>query len=422
MSRTYLTLASLLATAAAHGHVTNIVVNGVYYAGWDINSYPYMETPPVVAAWGTPNTGGGPMDVSSGYTNPDLICSLNATNAQGHVTVAAGDKINLQWTEWPDTHHGPVIDYLASCNGACETVDKTTLEFFKIDGVGLVDDSAVPGIWGDDQLIDNNNSWMVQIPESIAPGNYVLRHEIIALHSAGEEGGAQNYPQCFNLIITGSGSDQPEGTLGTELYTLDEAGILVNIYASIDSYEVPGPTLYSGASSIVQATSAITATGTAETGSGAASASATATATATATGTSASASTSTTTASATATATSSATSTVSTSSVRSDAESATTPSSPSTATSASTATTTTTTSAPGTLTTATSSVTSVSTSVSAPTTSSAPSTGTGGGSGSSGAQALYQQCGGINWKGATACASGATCYKYNPYYSQCIAA
>ncbi|KAJ0417650.1 glycosyl hydrolase family 61-domain-containing protein [Aspergillus carlsbadensis] len=412
MSRTYLSLASLLATAAAHGHVTNIVVNGVYYAGWDINSYPYMETPPVVAAWGTPNTGGGPMDVSSGYTNPDLICSLNATNAQGHVTVAAGDKINLQWTEWPDTHHGPVIDYLASCNGACETVDKTALEFFKIDGVGLVDNSAVPGVWGDDQLIDNNNSWMVQIPESIAPGNYVLRHEIIALHSAGTEGGAQNYPQCFNLQITGSGTDEPTGTLGTELYTLDEAGILVNIYSSLDSYEVPGPALYSGASSIAQATSAITATGTAETGTGGA----TATATATATGSS----------TATATATSSATSTISTSSIRSSASVPSTPSATSSATSTTTSaqttesattvsTTTRTTSAPGTLTTATSSATS--TTVSAPTTAPTSSTPPSGE-----AQAIYQQCGGLNWKGATACVEGSSCHKYNPYYSQCIAA
>ncbi|CEL10422.1 Putative Copper-dependent polysaccharide monooxygenases (Fragment) [Aspergillus calidoustus] len=411
MSRIYLSFASLLATAAAHGHVTNIVVNGVYYAGWDINSYPYMETPPVVAAWGTPNTGGGPMDVSSGYTNPDLICSLNATNAQGHVTVAAGDKINLQWTEWPDTHHGPVIDYLASCNGACETVDKTTLEFFKIDGVGLVDNSAVPGVWGDDQLIENNNSWMVQIPESIAPGNYVLRHEIIALHSAGTEGGAQNYPQCFNLQITGSGTDEPTGTLGTELYTLDEAGILVNIYASLDSYEVPGPALYSGASSIAQATSAITATGTAETGTGGATATATASATESAT--------------ATATATSSATSTFSTSSIRSSASVPSNPSTTSTATSvqttqsATTVTTTTrTTSAPGTLTTATSSATS--TTVSAPTT--APTTSTPPSSGEGGAQAIYQQCGGINYKGATACAEGSSCHKYNPYYSQCIPA
>ncbi|KAL2826323.1 glycosyl hydrolase family 61-domain-containing protein [Aspergillus cavernicola] len=399
MSRNFLALASFLATVSAHGHVTNVVINGVSYAGWDINSYPYMAEAPVVAAWGTPNTGGGPMDVSTGYTNPDLICSLNATNAKGYITVAAGDKINVQWTAWPDTHHGPVLDYLASCGDSCETVDKTTLEFFKIDGVGLVDNSAVPGVWGDDELIENNNSWMVQIPESIAPGNYVLRHELIALHGASSEGGAQLYPQCFSLQITGSGTDEPAGVLGTELYTATEAGILVDIYNSIDSYTVPGPTLYSGASSIVQATSAITATGEASTGGGTGSATATATGTATATATTA-----TTTATASTT-TAPATSTVSTTSARSSLVTSQSPSAPSSVTS--TSTTPPTTSLPGTS-------TLVSTTTSAPTSSTPPSTGS--------AQALYDQCGGLTWEGSTSCAQGATCHKYNPYYSQCISA
>ncbi|KAF3401857.1 Endoglucanase-4 [Penicillium rolfsii] len=257
----------LLATlVAGHGHVTNIVVNGISYQGWDINSFPYSSNPPTVVAWGTPNTGNGFISPSN-YGTSDIICHLNATNAKGHAVVAAGDKINLQWTTWPDSHHGPVIDYLANCGDSCETVDKTTLKFFKIDGVGLVDDTTVPGTWGDDQLIANSNSWMVEIPPTLAPGNYVLRHELIALHSAGSEDGAQNYPQCFNLQITGSGSAQPSGVLGTELYKATDPGILVNIYNSL-SYTVPGPTLISGAVSIQQTTSAITASGSAVTGTG----------------------------------------------------------------------------------------------------------------------------------------------------------
>ncbi|KAJ5600960.1 Endoglucanase-4 [Penicillium hetheringtonii] len=222
----------LLATlVASHGHVTNIVVNGVSYEGWDINSFPYSSDPPAVVAWGTPNTGNGFIEPSN-YGSDDIICHLNATNPKGHATVAAGGKINLQWTTWPDSHHGPVIDYLADCGDSCESVDKTTLKFFKIDGVGLVDGSEVPGTWGDDQA----------------------------------EGGAQNYPQCFNLKITGSGSDKPAGVLGTSLYKSTDPGILVNIYNSLSTYIVPGPTLYSGAVSISQATSAITASGTATTG------------------------------------------------------------------------------------------------------------------------------------------------------------
>ena len=270
--------------------------------------------------------------------------------------MAAGDKINLQWTTWPDSHHGPVIDYLADCGDSCEGVDKTTLEFFKIDGVGIVDDSEVPGTWGDDQLISNSMSWMVQIPSSIAPGNYVLRHELIALHGAGEEGGAQNYPQCFNLKITGSGSDKPSGVLGTSLYKPTDPGILVNIYTSLSTYVVPGPTLYSGASSISQATSAITSSGTATAGNG---------------------------------------------------------SNPTTSASSTRATTTTTTT-----TTTGAAVTSQTTSTTSRATTLSTITSSAGGSTST--QSLYGQCGGSGWSGATACASTATCTAYNDYYSQCV--
>ncbi|KAI0639226.1 beta-glucosidase [Trametes polyzona] len=37
-----------------------------------------------------------------------------------------------------------------------------------------------------------------------------------------------------------------------------------------------------------------------------------------------------------------------------------------------------------------------------------------------GQQAVYQQCGGIGWSGATTCVSGAVCTKLNDYYSQCL--
>ncbi|KAJ5767497.1 glycoside hydrolase 61 [Penicillium manginii] len=353
----------LATLVASHGHISNIVINGVSYDGWDINSYPYSSDPPTVVAWGTPNTSNGFISPDA-YATDDIICHLNATNAKGHAVVAAGDKISLQWTTWPDSHHGPVITYLANCGDSCESVDKTTLKFFKIDGVGLVDDTTVPGIWGDDQLIENNNSWMVEIPPSIAPGNYVMRHELIALHSAGSEDGAQNYPQCFNLQITGSGSDAPSGVLGTSLYSSTDPGILVNIYASLSTYVVPGPTLYSGAVSISQASSAITATGTPVTGSGSGGA------TTTSAGT--------------------------------------------------TATTTTTTSLNGGSST-TSSTTRASTTTSNTTSQSTTlTTTTSSSGGSASTQSVYGQCGGSGWSGATQCSSQATCTAYNDYYSQCV--
>ncbi|EAQ85056.1 hypothetical protein CHGG_09070 [Chaetomium globosum CBS 148.51] len=225
-SYTSKTLLSALAGAvsvAAHGHVTNIVINGVSYEGFDPTSFPYNPNPPTVVGWTEGNSDNG-FVAPDAFGNGDIICHKSATNAGGHAVVAAGDSVFIQWDTWPESHHGPVIDYLASCGDAgCETVDKTSLEFFKVAEAGLIDGTNAPGFWASDQLIANNNSWMVKIPEGIAPGNYVLRHEIIALHSGGQPNGAQNYPQCFNLqsssadhrarsAITGSATSPPAGS------------------------------------------------------------------------------------------------------------------------------------------------------------------------------------------------------------------
>jgi hypothetical protein len=90
----------------------------------------------------------------------------------------------------------------------------------------------------------NGNTWKVTIPSDIAPGNYVLRHEIIALHGAGSPNGAQLYPQCINFEVSGGGSARPSGTVGTSLYRANDPGILFNIYGNPTSYPIPGPRLY----------------------------------------------------------------------------------------------------------------------------------------------------------------------------------
>ncbi|RFU24664.1 lytic polysaccharide monooxygenase, partial [Scytalidium lignicola] len=185
------TTLAFVALVAAHGHVSNIVVNGIYYQNYDPTSFPYIPIPPIVIGWTAGDSDNGFISPDA-YQDPD-ICHKDATNAGGHASVAAGDSISIQWTPWPDSHHGPVIDYLANCNGPCETVDKTMLEFFKIDGGGVIS-GGNPGTWFSDSLIADNNTWLVQIPPDLTPGNYVLRHEIIALHASGSPNGSQNYP------------------------------------------------------------------------------------------------------------------------------------------------------------------------------------------------------------------------------------
>ncbi|KAJ5247257.1 endoglucanase [Penicillium chermesinum] len=208
----------------------------------------YVKQPPEVIAWSEDETDLGFVD-GTGYSNANIICHKDAKPGALEASVKAGGEVELQWTDWPSSHHGPVITYLANCHGDCSSVDKTSLEFFKIAESGLINDDNVPGEWASDKLIANNNSATVTIPSSIASGNYVLRHEIIALHSANNLNGAQNYPQCINLKVTGGGSDSPSGVKGTALYKNTDPGISVNIYQSLSTYDIPGPALYTGAAS-----------------------------------------------------------------------------------------------------------------------------------------------------------------------------
>jgi hypothetical protein len=84
----------------------------------------------------------------------------------------------------------------------------------------------------------------VKIPSCIAPGDYLLRVEHIALHSASTVGGAQFYLACAQLTVTGG-----TGTLNTgELvafpgaYSATDPGILFQLYWPIPtSYTNPGP-------------------------------------------------------------------------------------------------------------------------------------------------------------------------------------
>lgn len=65
----------------------------------------------------------------------------------------------------------------------------TGLKWFKIAEDGV--DSS--GKWGVDRMIQNQGWQYFTMPQCIAPGNYLMRVELIALHSAYSAGGAQFY-------------------------------------------------------------------------------------------------------------------------------------------------------------------------------------------------------------------------------------
>ena len=258
-SSSIVVLLALCPLAICHSMVADIWANGVHYNGFDPNknltSYP-SDTP----GWYTTNIGGSPL-YPIDTNQPQIICAKGGSNANISVPVTAGTDVRLRWWQvnvaWPSSHHGPIINYLAPCNGPCSKVDMTTLKFVKISERGFVrQTNEAEGFWAADELIADDGSWNVRIPDGLAPGEYVLRHEIIALHvaftgtGAYSSSGAEFYPQCVNLKVEGSGTTHITGGVGARaLYDGSEPGLRMNIHEGSDhsGFVMPGPPLWTGA-------------------------------------------------------------------------------------------------------------------------------------------------------------------------------
>ncbi|KAI1123015.1 lytic polysaccharide monooxygenase [Nemania abortiva] len=235
----------LIQLASAHGYVSGIKVNqGAWIAGSNPNWY-YQPagTAPKTPGWQALNQDNGFVSPDA-YTTSDIACHKSATPGQTYIQANAGDTLTLYWNTWPDTHKGPIINYLAKCSGECTAATPGGLSFTKISQSAYLSGSN-PGTWVTDTMIAQNFTSDVKIPSSLAAGNYVLRHEIIALHSAGSANGAQSYPQCLNIKVGGSGSTAlPAGEAATKFYTPTDPGILFNLYTTFSSYSIPGPSVW----------------------------------------------------------------------------------------------------------------------------------------------------------------------------------
>ncbi|KAK7753492.1 hypothetical protein SLS62_004567 [Diatrype stigma] len=291
-----------------------------------------------------------------------MACNVNGgTPVSDFVTAAAGDKLTFEWyhnSRGDDiidlSHLGPIITYVAPYTEG----DGSGAIWSKIDEEGY--DGTT---WAVQNLVANKGKKDFTLPASLAAGKYLVRQEVIGLHEADAlyttGRGAQFYPSCVQMEVTGSGSAVPDENFDIVTgYTADTPGVVFNLYGSFTTYPIPGPDVWSAASG---SENAATPTSAAQSSAKATSAAPTTAAPTTAAPTTAA---------------------------------------PTTA-------------APTTLVTKTK----ASTTAASPTTAAAAPTasaGTGVGTAS-----LYGQCGGKNWTGATSCAAG-TCTEMNPYYSQCV--
>jgi hypothetical protein len=135
-----------------------------------------------------------------------------------------------------------MLTYMASCGSVtCDKFNQADAQWFKIDQVGRKLNSAD---WVQDDL-KNGGVASVRIPTDLAPGNYLIRHDIIALHLGTSVGGAEFYPGCAQLKLGGSGSGVPKASELVKFpgaYSDNDPGIFApNVFNVGALYVMPGP-------------------------------------------------------------------------------------------------------------------------------------------------------------------------------------
>ena len=190
-------------------------------------------------------------------TSDNLACNGGpnpTTPSSNMITVAAGSTAELTWrhtltsdaTDVLDSSHkGPVMAYMKKVSNA---VTDTGIGngWFKI-----AQDSFTPSssTWGTDRLIANGGVQTITIPRCLAPGQYLLRGEVLALHAASTQGGAQFYMECAQVTVTAASGAAVESPATVSLpgaYSATDPGILINIfYPTVTNYTAPGPAVFS---------------------------------------------------------------------------------------------------------------------------------------------------------------------------------
>ncbi|OBZ68120.1 hypothetical protein A0H81_11871 [Grifola frondosa] len=216
------TLALAVSQAAAHGGVLSYKIGDADYTGFKAYNTPVGQTS-IQREWDTYNPITDPTDSL-------LSCNTNGANlgsGQQSATVAAGSQVTAYW----------------NCGGSCTSADTASLNWFKIDEAGLISGDLPTGLWGMGELVDNNSSWTSSIPSSLAPGEYMIRHELLAIHTANQP---QFYPECAQLVLTGSGTAQPSGDYLVQFpgaYSMSDPSIDIDVYSQpgVTTYIIPGP-------------------------------------------------------------------------------------------------------------------------------------------------------------------------------------
>ncbi|KAF2205885.1 hypothetical protein GQ43DRAFT_355144, partial [Delitschia confertaspora ATCC 74209] len=195
-----------------------------------------------------------------------MRCNSGTKGVSGKCAVAAGQTVTVEMHQQPGdrnckneaiggAHYGPVIVYMSKVSDA-STADGSS-GWFKIfeNGWSKASGASSGSVgdndnWGVKDLNKCCGKMDVKIPSDIQAGDYLLRAEVVALHTAGQSGGAQLYMSCYQLTVTGGGNATPATVKFPGAYKSSDPGIKINIHAAVSNYVVPGPPVYAGGTTV----------------------------------------------------------------------------------------------------------------------------------------------------------------------------
>ncbi|CCL99937.1 uncharacterized protein FIBRA_01962 [Fibroporia radiculosa] len=231
-------LLPILAAAytAAHGFVSQVIIDGTDYAGNLPAKYEGASPIRMIST----------IDPVKGADNSNINCGMGAELAEIVAPASPGSNVTFQWTggadggeNWPHTV-GPLMTYMASCGSvSCSEFNGSTAEWFKIDEIGMKGQNS----WYQADIADGD-SYTITLPQNINPGGYLIRHEIISLQQAVSVGGAEFYVSCTQVQMGGSSSGTPNDTVAFPGgYSDTDPGIYVpDLFdPSFTDYVFPGP-------------------------------------------------------------------------------------------------------------------------------------------------------------------------------------
>ncbi|RAR06170.1 glycoside hydrolase family 61 protein [Stemphylium lycopersici] len=209
---------SLFSTVKAHGAVDQYIVGDTTYAGW-------------------------PKEYTTTVLNIRPVVYQRSLSETVSTCVKA--KFLIQWTHRPTSF----LVYMAKCPGTCDGWDGSGKVWFKVFEQGLISGTQNAGIWAGDAILDTLYA-TITIPATLAPGDYLIRHELIAVHQANNP---QFYPECAQFTVTGSGTASPPLSILVSFpgaYAGTEPGIAFNIDSpdamKATTYPIPGPPVWDG--------------------------------------------------------------------------------------------------------------------------------------------------------------------------------